>query len=1050
MNRQAVNPYLPSWEYIPDGEPHVFNGRVYVYGSHDRFNAPIFCVNDYVCWSAPVEDLSDWRCEGVIYRKKQDPKNPLGYHLLFAPDVCQGPDGRYYLYYAFDFLGIMGVAVCDTPAGEYEFLGHIHYADGTLWGRRRGDQLPFDPGVLADDDGRVWLYSGFYNAVPAILTGGHKLRCDGGTVLELEKDMVTIKTEPRVIFPKKGPGAFQGHEFFEASSIRKEGKTYIFVYSSRHKHAGFEVNEELVKFYENFRTERPVGTIRLREIGSKRGDFTVPEPTIAEYENANIFEDAVAYSDTAVVVVSRTGGEGFDIPQSITGPDEYNAQYGGLAQFYDFTTQAEDLDAGKSYLELSNREIAMVDRVCKEFKNVIVVVNSSNAMELGWLDQYDSIKAAVLCGAPGELGFDSLGKILSGEVNPSGHLADTYVYDLLATPTVNNFGGFAYDNYAEVTGSQDNRAMFVNYCEGIYVGYKFYETAAAEGLIDYDKVVQYPFGYGLSYTTFDSSIAAVEDDGEKITLDVAVKNTGDTAGKYVAEIFYEPPYYNGGIEKAAANLVQYAKTEILQPGEAQTLKITFRYEDMASYDSNCIKSANGAYVLEAGDYKINLCSDSHTILDTYVAKVDKDIIYDDAHDGARSTDQMAATNQLTFAQGDVTYLSRADGFANYAEATAVPANHSLSAQALADYASAATFDAAKYDDPNAVMPTTGANNGLKLADLTGVAYDDPKWEQLLDELTVNDLFSLTADGGYHTVGVESIGLSATEDCDGPTGVHSNYNPAAGPSYPGSVMLACTWNQPLAKARGEQIAKECAEINCAGWYAPAMNIHRSAFGGRNFEYYSECGVLSGLTAAAEVSGATENGLICYVKHFAFNDQDNYRQNNICTWLNEQSAREIYLKAFEQPIKAGGMGVMTSMNAVGPVWAGGCKALLTNILRDEWGFHGAVITDAVVSPWYMDGNLAIRTGGTKMLAFNITNEFYRDLNSVGTVTAMRNAAHGTLYALANSFAVTRAVSVPKWVKTTYAVDAVVAIILVAWEVCAICKYRKAKKEDEGTEQ
>ena len=194
MDRQAVNPYLPSWEYIPDGEPHVFNGRVYVYGSHDRFNAPIFCVNDYVCWSAPVEDLSDWRYEGVIYRKKQDPKNPWGYHLLFAPDVCQGPDGRYYLYYAFDFLGIMGVAVCDTPAGEYEFLGHIHYADGTLWGRRRGDQLPFDPGVLADDDGRVWLYSGFYNTVPAILTGGHKLRCDGGTVLELEKDMVTIKT----------------------------------------------------------------------------------------------------------------------------------------------------------------------------------------------------------------------------------------------------------------------------------------------------------------------------------------------------------------------------------------------------------------------------------------------------------------------------------------------------------------------------------------------------------------------------------------------------------------------------------------------------------------------------------------------------------------------------------------------------------------------------------------------------------------------------------------------------------------------------------------
>ena len=710
------------------------------------------------------------------------------------------------------------------------------------------------------------------------------------------------------------------------------------------KHAGFKVNEELVKFYENFRTERPVGTIRLREIGSKRGDFTVPEPTIAEYENANIFEDAVAYSDTAVVVVSRTGGEGFDVPQSITSPDEYNAQYGGLAQFYDFTTQAEDLDAGKSYLELSNREIAMVDRVCKEFKNVIVVVNSSNAMELGWLDQYDSIKAAVLCGAPGELGFDSLGKILSGEVNPSGHLADTYVYDLLATPTVNNFGGFAYDNYAEVTGSQDNRAMFVNYCEGIYVGYKFYETAAAEGLIDYDKVVQYPFGYGLSYTTFDSSIAAVEDDGEKITLDVAVKNTGDTAGKYVAEIFYEPPYYNGGIEKAAANLVQYAKTEILQPGEAQTLKITFRYEDMASYDSNGIKSANGAYVLEAGDYKINLCSDSHTILDTYVAKVDKDVIYDDAHDGARSTDQVAATNQLTFAQGDVTYLSRADGFANYAEATAAPANHSLSAQALADYASAATFDAAKYDDPNAVMPTTGANNGLKLADLSGVAYDDPKWEQLLDELTVNDLFSLTADGGYHTVGVESIGLSATEDCDGPTGVHSNYNPAAGPSYPGTVMLACTWNQPLAKARGEQIAKECAEINCTGWYAPAMNIHRSAFGGRNFEYYSEDPLLAGMMAAAMTLGVQKvPGCGTTIKHFACNNQEDNRMGSDSI-LSERALREIYLKGFEIAAKdAQPMSIMTSYNLINGVHAANCYDTCTKAARDEWGFAGAIMTD-----------------------------------------------------------------------------------------------------------
>lgn len=233
---QAFNPYLPSFEYIPDAEPHIFGDRVYIYGSHDRFNAPIFCINDYVCWSAPVDDLSDWRYEGVIYKKNQDPKNKSGLRLLFAPDVTIGNDGRYYLYYAFDMLGIMGVAVSDTPAGKYEFYGYVHYQDGTIWGRKKGDQFPFDPGVLLDDDGKIWLYSGYVRHVPLIASGFHKLKTDGGVVLELADDMLTIKTEPKLIFPKKGPGSFTGHEFFEASSIRKYKDKYIFVYSSRHNH----------------------------------------------------------------------------------------------------------------------------------------------------------------------------------------------------------------------------------------------------------------------------------------------------------------------------------------------------------------------------------------------------------------------------------------------------------------------------------------------------------------------------------------------------------------------------------------------------------------------------------------------------------------------------------------------------------------------------------------------------------------------------------------------------------------------------------------------
>ncbi len=233
---QAFNPYLPSWEYIPDGEPHVFGDRVYVYGSHDHFNAPIFCVGDYVCWSAPVENLKDWRYEGVIFRKNQDPKNKLGIRLLFAPDVVQGTDGKFYLYYAFDFMGMIGVAVAEKPAGPYRFYGHVHYQDGTVWGRKKGDQFPFDPGVLVDDDGSVYLYSGFYTPTPAIASGFHKLKNDGGVVVKLESDMVTIRENPKLLFPKKGEGSFPNHEFFEASSIRKDGKKYIFVYSSRHNH----------------------------------------------------------------------------------------------------------------------------------------------------------------------------------------------------------------------------------------------------------------------------------------------------------------------------------------------------------------------------------------------------------------------------------------------------------------------------------------------------------------------------------------------------------------------------------------------------------------------------------------------------------------------------------------------------------------------------------------------------------------------------------------------------------------------------------------------
>ena len=282
MRRQAVNPYLPEWEYVPDGEPHVFGGRVYVYGSHDRFGAPMFCVEDYVCWSAPVDDLASWRLEGTIYRREQDPANRLGLHLLFAPDVARGTDGRYYLFYAFDFMGLMGVAVCDSPAGEYRFHGHVRWPDGTPYGRRPGDGLPFDPGVLVDDDGRTWLYTGFATPVPRLATGMRRCVSEGGYVLELEPDMLTIRGEQRLLFPKEGPGSFVGHEFFEASSIRKLDGRYCFVYSSRHNHelcyatsdrpdGGFEFGGTLISLGDVGLPGRPDETHATNYLGNTHG-----------------------------------------------------------------------------------------------------------------------------------------------------------------------------------------------------------------------------------------------------------------------------------------------------------------------------------------------------------------------------------------------------------------------------------------------------------------------------------------------------------------------------------------------------------------------------------------------------------------------------------------------------------------------------------------------------------------------------------------------------------------------------------------------------------
>ena len=797
------------------------------------------------------------------------------------------------------------------------------------------------------------------------------------------------------------------------------------------KNAGFELNDELSKFYTDYRADRPV-------VGMGEVDWTVPQPTMAEYDEKNIFENAEEFSDTALVVLTRSGGEGMDLPDKYSTDCNYNKTQQGGDVIY--STNEDDIDTNKNYLELTNREQEMVDRVTSEFKNVYVVVNSANPMELGWLDDYENIKAAVWCGGAGETGFNALGKVLSGEINPSGRLVDTYVYDLSATPTSNNYGNFTYANSEEITGSEENVAKFVNYVEGIYVGYKFYETAAVEGLIDYDSTVQYPFGYGLSYTTFDESITDIEDDGTNITLEVTVTNTGDVAGKDVAEVYYTPPYYNGGIEKASRNLVEFAKTDILEPGESQTLEISFAYEDMASYDDQVNKS----YVLEHGDYEITLNTDAHTVVDSKTVTVEKDIIYNDENDGKRSTDKVAATNQFDDARGEVTYLSRENGFANYEEATAAPGNVEMTEEEMQVYIAKNTFDAADYDDPDAEMPTTGADNGLTIQDMKGLDYDDEKWDKLLDQLTVDEMSTLVADGGFHMVGIDSVNSPETTDCDGPAAISSNFNSSIkGSAFPSAVVIASTWNKELAKERGTQMGKECNELGVTGWYGPAMNIHRSAFSGRNFEYYSEDGTLSGFMGGNEVAGATEQGIMTYVKHFAMNDQETNRTNGLCTWATEQSIREIYLKGFERAFKDGkSLAVMSSFNSIGARWAGSNSSLLQSVLRDEWGFHGAVDTDAMdpLADFYMDLNSGIRTGLTHGLSMTGGDGLIENTDQAGTVIALREAAHENLYAVANSNAMDKETGTPDWVKIFIGADVAVLLLLAIGEYLVIRNYRK----------
>ena len=733
--------------------------------------------------------------------------------------------------------------------------------------------------------------------------------------------------------------------------------------------AGIEVNDNLTSFYK----ERLPKKEQTNIFSLNGGDYNLEEISSEEYSQ-DVLKQAKEFSETAIVVFSRNGGEGGDLPI-----DMKNYKNG---------------NEGRHYLQLQKVEEELLQTVKQNFKKVIVLINSSNAMELGFLKE-EGINAALWIGGPGSTGLSGVGKLLVGDVNPSGRLVDTYAYDLRTNPAFYNQGEFNYSNitYEEKNfkGETETKPYtFVNYNEGIYVGYRYYETRFVNnetGEMDenaYNSVVQYPFGYGLSYTNFKKTIKDMKVSNGKVDVNVEVKNEGNVAGKDVAQIYYTAPYTVGGIEKSHVVLAGFAKTKLLQPGEVENVTISFDRDDMASYDYVNEK----AYVLEKGDYQIKLMNNAHDVLESRSISVEKTEVLNQ-----RKSDKSVVTNQFAEANGGLNYVSRANW-----EGT-LPTSKTLDKEADEILSKELDIKNPPINNNQSDEDIVMKKHGLQFKDMAGLDYNDPKWNELLEQISVQEMKELISFGGYATKEVASIDKPAVVDLDGPAGINGIFQNIKGIQYNSEVVIASTWNVELAKEMGDAFAEEALAHGVVGLYAPAVNIHRQPFAGRNFEYYSEDPLISGKMAASLVKSALDKGVYTFTKHFALNDQETNR-SGVATWSNEQAIREIYLKAFEIPVKEGNAtAVMSSFNRIGTTWAGGHKGLLTNVLRDEWGFKGMVITDFAGAA-HMNPDQAIRNGNDLMLTplGLLVTEKSTETNT--GKQAMRKATKNILYTVVNS--------------------------------------------------
>ncbi len=719
----------------------------------------------------------------------------------------------------------------------------------------------------------------------------------------------------------------------------------------------FEVNRDLLHLYLNYiqkgkpsieKSGQSAAKVKINRGGAeflgKRPELMLREMP-SEYlttdtlygDGKNILEHAREFSEYAVVVLGRGGAEGFELR-----PGE---------------------------LQLNEGERKLLTEVSRYFDKVILILNTANPLELGCLDEYPSVKSVLWMGLPGTAGTCALARILSGEVNPSGRLADTWTKDHMAAPACNNFQilkdsgdwnekSWHLDNYKE------NQGYVIHYEEGVYVGYRYFETRyRTDPDYRYEDEVLFPFGYGLSYTSFRQQITGFCQEGDELILKVRVENTGDRPGREVIQIYVDPPY-TGKIEKAFS-LTAFAKTDILAPGEGEEHTFRIPAEDLASFDDREEK----AYVLEKGIYEICLMKNAHEQIESVKWNAKEDIVYREDRDGKRKTDRVEAEARFDSARPYGKILTRR--WEKDSNAFTGPDSSFLHAspETLEELERPVKGDGELvYTDAD--TPASGVKYPAKILwdDMKDVRFDDPKWDAFVSQLTVGELCSLCGNGAWHTEGIRRLGIPKRLIPDGSTGICSTLfsgivmsNAGEGTGYPSPVIAASTWDEAVAEQLGEAAGKEARSLGYHGWYAPAMNCHRTPFNARNFEYYSEDGLLSGKIAAATVRGAGKEGIVCFLKHFALNERESAGRNQLLTYCTEQAMREIYLKPFEIAVKEGGAaGIMTSFNYIGSAWAGADRALLTDVLRGEWGFHGVVSTDACVYP-HMDVKKMLEAGG-----------------------------------------------------------------------------------------